>query len=38
MQAKDQERKEKKINCSVCTHAEILNKCTDTHFPTLGVH
>lgn len=45
MQAEDQKRKEgkkkrkkRKINCRVCTHAEILNKCTDTHFHTLGVH
>lgn len=44
MQAKDQKKKGKKrkkkrkINRRVCMHAEILNKCTDTHFCTLGVH
>lgn len=43
MQAKDQKRKggggqKRKINHKVCTQAEILNKCTDTRFRTLGVH
>lgn len=45
MQAKDQKKKKKErgrkkreINCRVCMHAGILNKCIDTHFHTLGVH